>query len=107
ILPALLTRTEIDWLLGKKSVSKNYEYKMKSNIKNRLRILNELELPLLMKKGIIGSDNPTLPLGVRTLPLIVRSTNQNDYNSTRRVNETKCPSSSAWQSEGFVNLQSS
>ena len=54
IKPALLTRTEIEWLLGKKHVSKAYEYYLKHSIKEKLRTLTELEIPLLKQKGMIG-----------------------------------------------------
>ena len=50
---ALLTKTEIDWLSGNylRPISKSYEYKMKSRIRNKLRIFQETELPLLFKSG--------------------------------------------------------
>ncbi len=53
IKPALLTRSEIEWLLGKKEVSKSYEYYLKHSIKEKLHTLTELELPLLNEKGMI------------------------------------------------------
>lgn len=49
---ALLTRTELNWLLGKEcNISVSHEYKIKSQIKKKLRILSSLEIPLLVKKG--------------------------------------------------------
>lgn len=56
IEPALLTRTEIDWLLGKIKVSKSYEYKLKSSIKRKIKDFTNLELPLLKKTGLIPHD---------------------------------------------------
>lgn len=57
---ALLTRTELNWLLGKEcNISVSHEYKIKSQIKKKLRILSSLEIPLLVKKGIF-SDVLTL-----------------------------------------------
>ena len=53
--PALLTRTEIEWLLGKKEVSKAYGYYLRHSIKEKLQTLVELELPLLNEKDLIGS----------------------------------------------------
>jgi hypothetical protein len=38
--PSLLTKTEIDWLLGKAKLSKSYEYKIKSIIKSKLKVLS-------------------------------------------------------------------
>ncbi len=55
IKPALLTRTEIEWLLGKKRVSKSYEYYLKHTIREKLHTLTELELPLLMEKGLLST----------------------------------------------------
>jgi hypothetical protein len=52
--PALLTKTELDWLNGNISVSNADQRKIKSDIKKKIRILQELELPLLIEKGFIG-----------------------------------------------------
>ena len=41
--PSLLTKTEIDWLLGKAHLSKSYEYNVKSIIKSKLKVLSEFE----------------------------------------------------------------
>jgi hypothetical protein len=49
IQPALLTRTEIKWLLGNVKVSKPYEYRIKSDIKKKIKTFTDLELPLLLK----------------------------------------------------------
>jgi hypothetical protein len=48
---ALLTRIEIEWLLGNAQVSKVYEYRIKSDIKRKLKTFQRLELPLLQKHG--------------------------------------------------------
>ena len=53
--PALLTKTELDWLQHKIKVSKVYEYRLKSDIKKKLQTFQQLELPLLMKNGFISS----------------------------------------------------
>jgi hypothetical protein len=53
IKPALLTRTEIDYLQNKIQVSDGYQRKIKSDIRRKMRIFNELELPLLLKSGLI------------------------------------------------------
>ena len=50
-LPAILTRAEAEWLLGKKNVSKAYEYKLKSEINRKLRTFISLEYPLLAERG--------------------------------------------------------
>jgi hypothetical protein len=54
--PALLSKSELQWLLGDIKVSKSFEYKMKSNIKGKVQTLTELELPLLVKNSFL-SDN--------------------------------------------------
>ena len=51
IQPALLTRSEIDWLLGNKEVSKLYERKIRYSIKKKIETLTELEIPLLVDRG--------------------------------------------------------
>ncbi|HZC48617.1 MAG TPA: hypothetical protein VE244_06100 [Nitrososphaeraceae archaeon] len=50
--PSLLTKTEIDWLLGKAHLSQSYEYKIKSIIKSKLKALYEFELPLILESGL-------------------------------------------------------
>jgi hypothetical protein len=57
---ALLTRTELNWLLGNRSnISNSHQYKIKSEIRKKLKVFVTLELPLLEKTGIL-SDNLTL-----------------------------------------------
>jgi hypothetical protein len=53
--PALLTRTEIDWLSDNIRVSKSYQYWLRFNIKT----LSDFEIPLLVKKGFISSNENT------------------------------------------------
>ena len=44
---SLLSKSELQFLQGKKIVSKSYEYKLKSIIKRKISTLLEKELPLL------------------------------------------------------------
>ena len=53
IQPALLTRTEIEWLLNNVKISKSYEYRIKSDIRKKIKSFTDLEVPLLIQKGII------------------------------------------------------
>ena len=39
INPVLLSRTELDWLLGKTKVSKIFEYQIRSRIKKKVKTL--------------------------------------------------------------------
>ena len=55
IQPALLTRTEIEWLLNNVKISKEYEYRIKCDIKKKVKTFTEFELPLLIRKRIIES----------------------------------------------------
>jgi hypothetical protein len=57
IRPALLTRTEIQWLLGRVKISKQYQYRIRSDIKQKIKTLIDLELPLLVQKGIIDKTD--------------------------------------------------
>jgi hypothetical protein len=59
--PALLTKTELEWLNGNIQLSYAYERKIKSDIKRKIRILQELELPLLMEKGFIPKPAAVTP----------------------------------------------
>ena len=85
--PALLTRTEIEWLLGNAQVSKGYEYRIKSDIKRKLKTFQRLELPLLQKHGY------TLDVG---LPINPQNLSANPQTPDALVAKTV-------QSEGFVN----
>ena len=53
----LLSKTELQWLLGDIKVSKSFEYKIKSRIKRKIQTLTELELPLLVKKNFFVNDD--------------------------------------------------
>ena len=55
--PALLTRSELEWLQGNKQVSKSFEWKMKSEIRRKLLTFESLELPLLQSRGFYLTAN--------------------------------------------------
>ena len=55
--PVLLSKTEIRWLRNDIKVSKSFEYKIKSSIKKKIRVLTELELPLLVKNNFFVTDD--------------------------------------------------
>lgn len=50
---ALLTRTEIEWLRNNIQLSNGYRRKIRSDIRRKLRIFTEFELPLLTESGLI------------------------------------------------------
>src|SRR5687768_12711842 len=52
---ALLTRSEIEWLLGKRQLSKHYERKMRAVLNKKLRIWEQLERPLLEAHGFLAA----------------------------------------------------
>ena len=52
--PSLLTKTEMEWLIGKKKVSKVYEYRIRCDIKKKLQIFLTSELPLLAESGFLN-----------------------------------------------------
>jgi hypothetical protein len=54
-LPAMLTKTEINWLKGNLNLSAGYQRKIKSDVKRKLRVFYENELPLLLKSGLIDA----------------------------------------------------
>jgi hypothetical protein len=49
--PALLTRTEIQWLLGNVQSSTGYERKIRYSINRKIATLAKLEMPLLASRG--------------------------------------------------------
>ena len=49
--PALLTKTEIQWLLGSVQPSRGYERKIRYSINRKITTLTKLELPLLASRG--------------------------------------------------------
>ena len=85
IYPALLTKTEIEWLMNNLKISKAYEYRIKSDIRKKLKTFTELEIPFLMKKGIIDNiDLSVFTQNLRTNP----QTNNYDFtnNATNTAN---------------------
>ena len=77
---SILTTSEIAWLTGKKQVSKVYEYRIRSDIKKKLQIFQQLELPLLAQNGFLDE------LSVFTQKL---SANTQIPNSTIHSNPTQ------------------
>lgn len=51
---SLLSRTELEWLLGKKQLLASYNRKIKSQIRKKLDNFEKFELPLLIEKGLIS-----------------------------------------------------
>jgi hypothetical protein len=51
---SILTTSEFEWLTGKKKISKIYEYRIKSDIKKKLQIFQNAELPLLAQNGFLN-----------------------------------------------------
>ena len=68
----LLSSSELRWLLGNINVSKSFEYKIKSSIKQKIQTLTELELPLLIKNNFFATDDnqPWLGFGVGALAIL-------------------------------------
>ena len=52
---ALLTRSEIEWLLGKRQMSKHYERKMRAVLNKKLRTWEQSERPLLETHGFLAA----------------------------------------------------
>jgi hypothetical protein len=50
---SILTTSELEWLTGNKQVSKIYEYRIRSDIKKKILIFQQLELPLLEQHGFL------------------------------------------------------
>jgi hypothetical protein len=56
---SILTTSEFEWLTGKKQVSRGYERKLKSDIIFKLKIFQDLDLPLLIEKGFLTNQSVT------------------------------------------------
>jgi len=52
---ASLTRSEIEWLLGKRQLSKHYERKMRAVVNKKLQTWEQLERPLLEAHGFLAA----------------------------------------------------
>jgi hypothetical protein len=50
---ALLTKTELEWLMRNRPLSKSFEYKNKSMIKKKVDRFLKYELPLLIQNKIL------------------------------------------------------
>ena len=68
---SLLSKTELEWLLGKKQLSKSFEYKIKSTVKKKINKFLNFELPLLIHNEILDKqllydilDNPNYMLPI-------------------------------------------
>ena len=51
---SLLSKTELEWILGKAQLSGSYNRKIKSQIRKKLENFEKFELPLLIEKGLIS-----------------------------------------------------
>jgi hypothetical protein len=54
--PVLLSRSELQWLLGKSSASKTFQYKMLSNIRRKIQALIDIDLPLLRECNLVSFE---------------------------------------------------
>jgi uncharacterized protein YqgQ len=54
---SLLSKTELEWLLGKKLISKPFEYKIKYTIKKKINKFLNFELPLLIQNEILDKQS--------------------------------------------------
>jgi hypothetical protein len=69
---SFLSKTELEWILGNKYLSKSFEYKIKSTIKKKINRFLNFELPLLIQNEILdkrliqdiidNSNNNMLPI---------------------------------------------
>jgi hypothetical protein len=66
VKPALLTRNVLDWLQGNITLSNNYERKIKSDIRRKIKLYQEVELPLLVKCGFVSQTAATANCNVAT-----------------------------------------
>jgi hypothetical protein len=76
LYPMLLTRTERDFLLGKREFSKGYSYTTKSRPLKKLELFINQELPILIEKDYLTADckvsNRDLTAGCKVRDSVVR-----------------------------------
>jgi hypothetical protein len=91
--PALLTRTEIEWLLGKYHGSRKFEKTMRYRIRQKIKSLIDYEIPMLVDKDF-------LTIGRLTATVITNSNrviNNDHYDKLEKAqNELH------WQKEGSL-----
>ena len=75
---SLLTKTELEWLLGKKQLSGIYNRKIKSQIKKKLENFEKFELPLLIAKGLIS-----LSTVIKFGNSVTKYSNTQNYHTTK------------------------
>ena len=56
---SLLSKTELEWLLGNIELSGSHCRKIKTQVKKKLETFEKLELPLLVEKGLISLSGVT------------------------------------------------
>jgi hypothetical protein len=57
--PSLLSKTELEWVLGQTHLSDSHNRKIKSHIRKKLENFEKFELPLLLEKGLISLSSVT------------------------------------------------
>ena len=66
----LLNKSELNYILEKKKFSKSFGYKIKSQLKKKISIFLESELPLLLESGLIGVNDLQLYLNANMFPIL-------------------------------------
>ena len=56
---SLLSKTELEWLLGNKQLSSIYNRKIKSKIRKKIENFENFELSLLVEKGLLSLSTVT------------------------------------------------
>jgi hypothetical protein len=97
--PALLTRTEIEWLLGNYSSSKGQERYMRHCINRKIPTFEKLELPLLVNAGYLNPESisaytnavsvDTNASGLEATSLVGRGIANPDLNSNKVLSDKK------------------
>ena len=105
---SFLTQSEREFLLGKREFTKDQQYYIRSRLRKKVKTFFGIELPLLDERGFLAACSKDLAAGCK----VSDSPRPQVYGTERSLllheNNVRKerPSSSAWQSEGFVNLRS-
>jgi hypothetical protein len=101
---SFLTQSEREFLLGKREFTKDQQYYIRSRLRKKVKTFFGIELPLLDERGFLAACSKDLAAGCK----VSDSPRPQVYGTERSLLlhengvRKERPSSSAWQSEGFV-----
>jgi hypothetical protein len=109
---SLLSKTELEWLLGNKRLSKSFGYKSKSTIKKKIDNFLSFELPLLIQTQILDKQlvQNILDKQDSILPNLVRKRSRDQiplkaFNNSSMYDEFRMRDSDRYMVSNFRNYE--